>query len=88
MSKNIPAIAPNKLSKEELKLIADRTEWEKQYDYWLKRKNKFAAKLAAKSKPTNLSTRYKELDAEVKKYWQKLRDSLPAYKALFVQKGK
>lgn len=75
-------------TKEELKLLADREEWQKQYEHWLSRKNRFALKLNAASKPTHASKKYQELDSEVKKYWQLLRNSLLAYKAMFVQKGK
>ena len=83
-----PVNTIKQLTKEEIKLLADREEWQKQYEHWLDRKNRFALKLNAASKPTHTSKKYQELDSEVKKYWQLLRDSLPAYKAMFVQKGK
>lgn len=75
-------------TKEQDKLINDRKEWEKNYAYWLTRKNNFAAKLQAAGRTTEGSAKYKELDTEVKKYFQLLRDSLPAYRAMFNQVGK
>lgn len=74
------------LTKEQNKLIADRTEWEKQYTHWLQRKNKFADKLQAAGRTTSTSKKYAELDAQVKKYFNLLRESLPAYRAMFTTK--
>lgn len=85
---NIPAIKPDTHTKEELKLIADREDWTRLYDHWLKRKNKFAVKLANAGRQTAGSDKYKELDTQVKKYWTLLRESLPAYKAMFNQRHK
>lgn len=81
-------ITDNKRTVAEKKLIANRQEWETKYSHWLKRKNNFAAKLQKGGRPTTSSKRYTELDAEVKKYWQLLRDSLPEYRAMFNQVGK
>lgn len=73
-------------TKEQKKLIADREEWEKQYSYWLKRKNAFADKLQAAGRTTSTSKKYAELDSNVKKYFNLLRESLPAYRAMFTTK--
>lgn len=85
---NIPSIRPTQYSKEEIKLIADRKEWTRLYDYWLSRANRFALKLQAAGRPTATSKKYAELSANVKKYHTLLRDTLPAYKAMFVQTHK
>lgn len=86
-NKVIPAIAPkgkNDLSVKQKELLANREEWQRQYTYWLTRKNKFAQKLLDASRTTEGSKKYKELKAEVEKYWNLLRESLPDYKKMFV----
>lgn len=82
-NKDIPGIKPTTTSKEEAKLIADRKEWQAKYEHWLKRKNAFALKLQAAGRQIESSPRYSELKAETQKYFQLLRDSLPAYKSIF-----
>lgn len=85
-NKDIPAIRPTKYSVAEAKLLADRIEWEKKYDYWLKRANRYALKLQGHGRNTETSPKYAELAAKVKVYHTKLRDTLPEYRTLITRK--
>lgn len=86
-TKSIPAIAnKNDLTNAQKQLIADRAEWTKQYDHWLLRKNKFYFKLRAAGRTPEGSKKYQQLDEQVKKYHTLLRDSLPEYRSMFVQR--
>lgn len=80
--KTIEAIKPKVKTPEQTKLETDRKLWESKYSQYLLRKNKLAEKLLAKGRPLDSSERYQELSKLVKKYWQLLHDSKPAYKPL------
>ena len=76
----VPKVTDNVIAATDI--VGKRLQWQKQYSYWLTRKNKFADKLQAANRSTDGSAKYQELNNKVKHYWQLLHDSKPIYTPL------